>query len=153
MELRELGMEYAFSAKQCRERASELRRSLKTAEMSSSKRIALMRRIAMLEEMGRQASAIGRYLCNYYGRRCWVNERDTGERISGVEELFKETGTLGKRNGAPPRGSHSVRADVEAGSNSAYVLFGAEFCAQNSLDFRSISINGEQDPGGGAQET
>ena len=152
MELKQLGREYMRSARLCRDRAAQLRRELDSARHSQSDYITLRRRMTMLEEMGRQAAATGRYLLNYYGEEVLDLGQDTDAGISEPEELFEKTGRLGQA--ASPYAGRGNRAGAHAatGADGAHVLFGAALNAGDGQDTGRIPLDGQPHAGRGARE-
>ena len=66
MKLDELALEYRDSASACRARVCALRRELALMRGSETQKIRLRRRISILGEMARDASATANYLESYY---------------------------------------------------------------------------------------
>lgn len=147
MELKQLGMEYRSSARACRERAAQLRLGLSREQQTPSDCIALRRRISMLEEMARQASAIGRYLINYYGEEVFKDGTDTDLGISELTRLLKEAGPLGQPASPNAGRGHRAGADAAPGADGAHVLFGAALDAGDGLNTGRLSLDGEPHSG------
>lgn len=66
MRLNELAEQYRDSSDACRARVSMLRRELGAFHGSETQKIRLRRRITILTEMAREASATAKYLERYY---------------------------------------------------------------------------------------
>ena len=125
MKVTELAGEYKAAGQRCRERAAELRGNLNAKEMSESERIELRRRISVLDCMGRDAMATGKYLAHYYeggtnhGQLC---QKDRTEGISELAALFADAGAVGKPHGPAYQRGHRQRTDGAAGGDGAHVL-------------------------------
>jgi len=68
MRLHELAGQYRDSSVACRTRVSTLRHELAAMRGSETQKIRLRRRITILTEMAREASAIAKYLESYYSK-------------------------------------------------------------------------------------
>ena len=125
MKVTELAGEYKAAGLRCRERAAELRVRLKTAPMTDSERIELRRRISVLDSMGREAMATGKYLAHYYEGGSSDGQHFKKDRAGGISELaalFAHAGELGKPHGTARQRGHCKGTDGAAGADGAPVL-------------------------------
>ena len=125
MKLSELSLQYEKSAVACRQRISALQRQFERERLSENEKIALLRRIYILDDMARDASATAAYLKNYYGD----DENDGNKQragISGAAQLSEaRLGQKHDKYGGAGALCHRGRAYTAAAANGGNVLSAA----------------------------
>ena len=147
MGLLEMAEEYRISGEKCRKRLYELRRALCAQNLPEGEKYLLRRRITILDDMAREATAISKYLAHYYDGRTTLEQHKDNGSAGGIFEMEKRASQhwgQGEREGASSFAGCVKGFDAEAGADGFDVLFAAALYGRYCTDARCKPVHCEQ---------